>query len=185
MNQIRPYRIVAGLVLVAALAMLAGSLGSAGAAPPSTPVPPSMPTPTAPPVPPALDTVTITILGIRATNEATPHIDPALQPIANELRGSKFNSFRLAVSDKKILPLHGATTLPMTEGYSLRVQAEKGAGDSFMLTLSWLKSETGADGREQMKTLQKMQIQIVKNKYFLSGGWELKEGALWAAVSAK
>ena len=135
-------------------------------------------TPTAPAV---HDTALVTILGIRATNEATPFVDPALQPIARELARSSFNSFREDVSDRKIIPIQGETTVPMDEGYALRVHVEKDTGEAVQLVLSWLRTDMGPDGRVQTRVLQRMQIAIRKGRYFLSGGWQMKDGARWAA----
>jgi hypothetical protein len=58
--------------------------------------------------------------------------------------------------------------------------------------LTWLKSKLGADGKTMIdRPLQHMTFSISRGKYFLSGGWELKDGTptvtggLWAAVAAQ
>lgn len=126
--------------------------------------------------------VTFTILGIRATNEAKEHIDPALAAIADELRRSKFNSFRLVVSDTRGVPMQGTWELPLAEGYAVRVQPERESGDNVKYVLTWLGGDKAA-GRS--REIMRVPMEIRKGKYFLTGGWKLKEGALLAAIAAK
>jgi hypothetical protein len=162
---------------------------------PLPPMPPSAIGPTGPavsptapttPTTPAARTVTpVTVLGIKATNEDKPFIAPALQPIAKELARSSFNSFRVTTSDAKIVPAGGETLVPMDEGYSMRIRVEKDAGDAVTMTVSWQRTDIMPDGGTQTRLLQRMQIVLRKGRYFLSGGWKLKDGALWAAVSAQ
>ena len=132
----------------------------------------------APPAPPS---VSITVLGIRATAEATPYVDPVLAPIANELkaRSSKYNCFRKVVTEVKSVPVGGVADVSMIENYALRVQVEKTIGNNVQLVISWLRLDKPG------QPLQSVRLTIVKGKYLLSGGWDLKDGALWGAVAAQ
>jgi hypothetical protein len=176
----------------------AGPSGPAVAAPSPTPTASRPALPVMPPLPvgptgpavtptsaPSRDPVQVTILGIKATNEDKPSIAPSLQPIAKELARSSFNSFRETVSDSRDVAAGGDVTVPMDEAYALRIHLDKDSGDSVTLTLLWQRSEVLSDGRMQTRLLQRMQIVLRKGRFFLSGGWKLKDGALWAAVSAQ
>jgi len=153
---------VARTVLMAAAAVaLAAARPAPGAAPPA-------PTP---------NVVSVTILGIHATNKPEPYIHPALRPIADELRRSKYNSFDLLVtSDVRTLAVGGSMETALLEGYSLRVVVEKVTGDTVQLVLSWNRQE---------RVRQQVRMALRKGKYFLTGGWELQDGALLAAISAR
>jgi hypothetical protein len=153
---------VARTVLMAAAAVaLAAARPAPGAAPPA-------PTP---------DVVSVTILGIHATTQPQPHISPALRPIADELRRSKYNSFDLVASDVRTLAVGGSMETALLEGYSLRVVVEKVTGDTVQLVLSWSR---------QGQVRQQVRMALRKGKYFLTGGWELQEnGALLAAIAAR
>ena len=160
---------VARTVLMAAAAVaLAAARPAPGAAPPAPPTP----TP---------NVVSVTILGIHATTQPQPHISPALRPIADELRRSKYNSFDLVASDVRTLAAGGSMETALLEGYSLRVVVEKVTGDTVQLVLSWSRQDRDGQGRVR----QQVRMALRKGKYFLTGGWELKEGALLAAIAAR
>lgn len=142
------------------------------------------PAPPAPPATPARETVNITILGIRATTEPKEHIDPALRPIADELKRSQYNCFRLAASDTRSIAVGSSTELPLIEDYAIRIQPEKVDNDRATVTLIWMQYLRGPGGR-QGTSLQKMTMTLPKGKYLMSGGWKLKEGALLAAISVQ
>jgi hypothetical protein len=184
-------RTVAWAALVLAGVMAAAA---AAAAPAPSPAPGPAPSPgrrPAPPSPapapaPGAEAVSVTILGIRATKEDKPHIDPGLQSVAEKLRSGKYNSFRLAVSDTRSVPLGGVMEVAMVEDYILRVQILKVADDSVQIDLAWLRVEKDAQGKPRIRTVQPMKMTLRKGKYMLSGGWELQEGAtLWGAVAVR
>jgi len=133
------------------------------------------PAPGAAPPAPTPDAVSVTILGIHATNKPEPYIHPALQPIANELRRSKYNSFDLVASQPKTLSAGENMKFPM-EGYELQVTVEKITADAVQLAITWSR---------QGRVLQQVRMALRKGKYFLTGGWELKDGALLAAIAAR
>jgi hypothetical protein len=149
--------------------------------PPAAPTPPETPTPPKNPPPTPQESLVISLLGIKATKETKPQIDPALQPVADALPMSKYNSFRLIVSDARTVAVGSSATFPLTEGYSIRVDVEKASSEIAQITISWIRAEAGAKAPPP----KAMKITIRKGKYFLSGGWELKEGALFAAVAVK
>jgi hypothetical protein len=159
----------------------------APALPPSpAPALPPIPAPALPPAP-VPEVVTVRVLGIRATNEDTPFTDPLLQGIATELAGSKFNSFRLIASAPVQLRVGAPMQVTLIEGYSLRVELQPpqagAAAGNVGLVLTWVRSE---DGRAPPRALQKMAIRILKRgRYFLTGGWALSRGSLWAAVATQ
>jgi hypothetical protein len=147
-----------------------------GAAPPG-------PGPALPVVPPH-GAVSVTVFGIRASNEPQENIDPPLQPIGDELRRSRFNSFRVVVNDTRSVAMSQTWDVAMIEDYALLVQPLKETDDTVNVILSWVKYEK-VGGRPQARVLSRMSMVIRKGKYFLSGGWRLKEGALMAAVAVK
>jgi hypothetical protein len=178
----------AALVLAGVLAAVAAAAPAPGSAPGPAPSPGHRPAPPSPaPAPaPGVQAVSVTILGIRATKEDKPHIDPGLQSVAEKLRSGKYNSFRLAVSDTRSVPLGGVMELAMVEDYALRVQIEKVTDDSVQIDLAWLRVEKDAQGKPRVSTVQPMKMTLRKGKYMLSGGWELQEGAtLWGAVAVR
>ena len=124
----------------------------------------------------AEEAITVTVLGIHATTEPTEHIDPALQPIADELRRSSYNCFRLVASATRRIAVGETSEFAMVEGYALHIRPEKVDEDSLRLTITWVQ-----EGR----ILQRMTLALRKGKYFLSGGWRLKEGAILGAVAAQ
>ena len=124
----------------------------------------------------AEEIVTVTVLGIHATTEPNEHIDPALRPIADELRRSPYNCFRLIASDTRRIPLGETSKFAMIEGYALHVHPQKVAEDNVQLTITWVR---------EGQILQRMAITLRKGKYFLSGGWRLKEGALLGAIAVQ
>jgi hypothetical protein len=155
-------------------------------APAPTPAPaPPAPAPTpAPSQPAAPEAITIQVLGIRGFNDDTPNINPALKPIARELGRSKYNSFDLIAAKALRISVGSSATLPLTEGYSLKISLRQIDGDIVQVGLSWLRTDNGPDGKPTERTLQHLTMSIKRGKYFLSGGWELKRGGLWAAVAA-
>jgi hypothetical protein len=134
---------------------------------------------------PSQEMVNIKVLGIRATVEAKPHVDPILQPIVDEIRRSKFNSFYVVAEETRSVATGTSTEIPLAENYSLRVEVEKATGDDVRMNLIWLRLEKDAKGKVQPRTLQRMQMTIRKGKYFLTGGWTLKDGVLSAAIAAQ
>jgi hypothetical protein len=178
----------AALVLAGVLAAAAAAAPAPGPAPGPGPSPGRRPAPPSPaPAPaPGAEAVSVTLLGIRATKEDKPHIDPGLQSVAEKLRSGKYNSFRLAVSDTRSVPLGGVMEVAMVEDYALRVQILKVADDSVQIDLAWLRVEKDAQGKPRIRTVQPMKMTLRKGKYMLSGGWELQEGAtLWGAVAVR
>jgi len=171
------------LVIVAGLAW--GALGPAPTPPsvPPGPTPPSHPPGSGRPSGPAAS-VSITVLGIHATNEAKENIDPSLLPIADELRRSRFNSFRLIVNETRSVPMSTLSEVMMAEDYALHVQPSRQTDDKVSLVLSWVRYDK-VGGKSQMRVLQRMSLEIRKGKYLLSGGWRLKEGALVGAIAVR
>jgi len=197
MGRLTAHRAAAWAAMVLAVALVAAAAAAAGPnpTPGARPVPPApspapnpgqRPAPPAPAPAPGQQNVTVAILGIRATKEDKPHVDPGLQSVAEKLRSGKYNSFRLAVSDTRSVPVGGAMEVAMVEDYALRVQVEKVTDDSVQIDLAWLRIEKDAQGKPRVSTVQPMKMTLRKGKYMLSGGWELKEGAtLWGAVAVK
>ncbi|HUU11774.1 MAG TPA: hypothetical protein VM431_14710 [Phycisphaerae bacterium] len=131
------------------------------------------------------EAISVTFLGIRATKETSEHVDPALRPIADELRRSKYNCFRLAINDTRSVALGRTWELPLVEDYAVRIQPNKETDESVQLVLSWIHYEKGKDGKRKPRALLKVPMTLRKGKYLLSGGWKLKEGGLMGAVAVK
>ena len=101
----------------------------------------------APPAP-GPESAAVTVLGIRASTEAVPHIDPALQAIAEELkRFNNYNSFRLIANDTRTMPVGQPVELRLIEGWAIRIQPEKVTEESVQLTISWSQYVTQPDGK--------------------------------------
>ena len=159
------------VLMAAAVVALAAARPAPGAAPPAPVIRPVGA------AVPAIEQVSVTILGIHATTQPQSHISPALRPIADELRQSKYNSFDLVASDVRTLAVGGSMETALLEGYSIRVVVEKVTGDTVQLVLSWSR---------QGQVRQQVRMALRKGKYFLTGGWELQEnGALLAAIAAR
>jgi len=131
----------------------------------------------APAPPPGPGGATIAVLGIRASSEARAQIDPDLGPVADELKRLKYNSFRVVANVRQNVPVGQSVDVAMPEDYILRVEVTKLA-DRPQLVVSWLKPKDAP-------AKQRIEMAVPKGKYFLTGGWTLKDGALWAAVSAQ
>ena len=171
------------------VAMIAAAVGSAPAAPAPvpSPVPKIIPAPL--PVPPSpghnRESADVVFLGIHASKETAPHVDPELQPLADLLPLAKYNSFRTVVSDTRPVLTGDSTGITLVEGYGLDLQIEKLTADSAQIVLSWTRVEKDAKGKPQVRPPQRVQMTIRRGKYFLSGGWQLQNGALFALVAVK
>ena len=124
-------------------------------------------------------------LGIQASKESSPHVDPALQPLADMLPMSKYNSFRVVASDTRSVQPGGEANIALVEGYGLSLRVEKMTADSAQVVLSWTKVEKDSKGRLQVRPPARVQMTIRRGKYFLTGGWQLQNGALFALVAVK
>ena len=129
--------------------------------------------------------VRIKVLGIRATNEESPHVDAELEPLKNSLARSGYNSFRVVAKQQRDVPGGATAEFPLVEGYALRVEPGETDAKNVTLTLVWIRYEQDAQGRRVARVLQRMPMTIRKGKFFVSGGWQLKEGVLIAAMSAE
>ena len=157
---------------LAAVVLVFAGMAQAAMAPRPAPTPPAP----APPGPGA-GAANIAVLGIRASNEARAQIDPDLGPVADELKRMKYNSFRVVASVRQTVPVGQSLDVSLPEDYVLRVEVTKIA-DRPQLIVSWLKPKDAPPK-------QRIEMAVPKGKYFLTGGWTLKDGALWAAVSAQ
>ena len=135
------------------------------------------PAPAQPAPSPGAGSATVAVLGIRASNDARAQIDPDLGPVADELKRLKYNSFRVVANVRQSVPVGQSVDVAMPEDYVLRVEVAK-AADRPQLVVSWLKPKDAPPK-------QRIEMTVPKGKYFLTGGWTLKDGALWAAVSAQ
>ena len=129
--------------------------------------------------------VQVKVLGIRATNEEKPHVDAELEPIRDSLARSGYNSFRVVAKEQRDVEEGVAAEFTLIEDYALRVEASAADEESVTLTLTWVRYETDAKGRRVARVLQRMPMTLRRGKFFVSGGWQLKEGALIAAMSAE
>jgi len=179
--------------------MIVAVVGAALAAPAPSPAPPTppptpgagaapSPAPGAPKTPEpgrSQEIVEAVFLGIRASKESTAHVDPELQPLADLLPMSKYNSFRVVVSDSQPVQLGGEKGIALVEGYGLNLRIEKLTVDSVQIVLSWTRIEKDAKGKPQARPPQRVQMTLRRGKYFLTGGWQLQNGAIFALVAVK
>jgi hypothetical protein len=174
-------------------AMIAGLVGVALAAPAPSPAPPApgaapSPAPKAPKGAESIrspDSAEVVFLGIQASKESSPHVDPALQPLADLLPMSKYNSFRVIVSDSRTVLLNNETSIALVDGYGLALRLEKLTGDSAQIVLNWTCVEKDAKGKAQPRPPTRVQMTLRRRKYFLTGGWQIQNGALFALVAVK
>jgi len=178
-------------------AMIAGLVGAAPAAPATAPAPPApapgagaapSPAPKAPKGAESIrptDSAEVVFVGIQASKESSPHVDPALQPLADLLPMSKYNSFRVVVSDSRTVLLNNETSITLVEGYGLALRIEKLTGDSAQIVLNWTCVEKDAKGKAQPRPPTRVQMTLRRGKYFLTGGWQVQNGALFALVAVK
>jgi hypothetical protein len=127
----------------------------------------------------------ISILAIHATNEEKPHIDPELDPLKDALARSGYNSFRLVAKERRVVGTGDTWERPMLEDYALRVIPTEIAEDRVTLTYAWVHYEKDEQGRRIARVLQQVPMTLIKGKYFVSGGWRLKKGALVGAFAAE
>ena len=130
-------------------------------------------------------TVAVTVLGIHATNEKKPFIDPALKAIAAELPRQKFNSFRLVTKQTRDVPFGTSWEVPMPENYARRVRPIEATKDRVKVEVAWVQYVPDKQGRRRPKVRQRLVLVIGKGKYLLSGGWKLSKGALLGAVAVR
>jgi len=130
-------------------------------------------------------TVTVTFFEIHASKEEKEHIDPALQAIADELKHSKYNCFRLGVTKTQAVVLGKVWELALREDHAARVQPKEVKDDSVVLVMSWVRYEKDDKGERKCKELLSIPMTLRKGKYLLSGGWKLSTGALMGAVAVK
>jgi hypothetical protein len=128
--------------------------------------------------------VSVTLLGIHATNEEKPHVDPALASIARHLKRYKFNCFRLVVRKTQSVPLGKRWELPMLEGYCRRVQPTESHKDRVKMEVAWVQYVKDKDGKRKPHVHERMVMLIGKGKYLLTAV-KLKKGALVGALAVK
>jgi hypothetical protein len=129
--------------------------------------------------------VTVSILSIQATKEAEPSCDPALAPIKEALARSGYNTFRLLKRDSRPASAGHPVECAMAETYALRVEAERADKDNLKMCITWTRTEKDKDGNTKTTVIQRIPLTIRNGKYFLSGGWKLKNGALLGAVAGE
>jgi len=128
-------------------------------------------------------TVTVTFLEIHASKEEKEHIDPQLQAIAEELKRSKYNCFRLGVTKTQGVVLGKVWELALREDHAARVQPKEVKDDAVVLVMSWVRYEKDDKGERKCRVLLSVPMTLRKGKYLLSGGWKLSTGALMGAVA--
>jgi len=136
------------------------------------------------PAAPVGDETRLSILAIRATNEPRPHIDAELEPLRDALARFGYNSLRLVVKGRQTVKVGKAWEQPMPEDYALRLTPTEIGEDRVTLTCAWVYYVKDAQGRRAARVLQQVPLTLIKGKYFVSGGWRLKEGALVGAFAA-
>jgi hypothetical protein len=135
---------------------------------------------------PAPQSLNVTVIGIHAKKEPKPFIDPALKAIAAELgkRAVGYNTFRLLVSKTSTVALGKTWECPMTENYARQVEPITVEADKATVRLRWIQYVVKQKTRKAQER-EKLTLSIRKGKYFLSGGWKLKEGVLLGAVAVQ
>jgi hypothetical protein len=129
-------------------------------------------------------TVAVTMLGIHATNQEKPQVDPALKSIAEQLKRYKFNSFRLVVKETRTVPLGKHWELPLLEGHCRRVLPTEMHKDRVKMEVAWIQYVKDKDGKKKPHVHERMVMLIGKGKYLLTAV-KLKKGALVGALAVE
>jgi hypothetical protein len=129
--------------------------------------------------------VTVSILSVRATKEAEPSCDPALEPIRTALARSGYNTFRLLKRESRAVQPDQSVECAMAENYALHVKAERADKDNVKMCITWVRHEKDQEGKPKAVVLQRIPLTIRNGKHFLSGGWKLEKGAVLGAVAGQ
>jgi len=134
----------------------------------------------------ASESLKVTLIGIHAKKETKPFIDPALKAIAAELgkRAVGYNSFHLIANETSRVAVGKTWECPMAEEYARQVQPLKIETDKATVRVLWVQY-VGSGAKRKAEEREKLTLSIRKGKYFLSGGWKLKEGVLLGAVAVQ
>jgi len=134
----------------------------------------------------APQTLNVTVIGIHATKEPKAFIDPALKAIAAELgkRAVGYNSFRLVANETSSVAVGKTWECEMVEDYARQVQPIKVEADKATVRVLWIQYVVKEEKRRAQER-EKLTLSIRKGKYFLSGGWKLKQGVLLGAVAVQ
>ncbi len=128
--------------------------------------------------------VTVTILGIHATQADKPHVDPALKAIAEHLKRYQFNCFRLVVRKTQSVAVGKHWELPMLKGYHRRVRPHETHDDRVKMEVAWVQYVKDKDGKRKARVHERMVLVIGKGKYLLTA-IKVKDGALLNALAVK
>ena len=135
--------------------------------------------------PASAENVTFKVLGIRATNEEKPHIDPELEPVKDALMLFHYNSFRVATKQRITAQIGESTEVALIEDYAVRLEPQEQTDKGVKLLATMILYEKDAEGKRIARVLERATMTIRKDKYLLRGGWTLKEGVLVTLVAAE
>ncbi len=155
-------------VLLAATLLVAGSIGAARAGEPAKESGPK-----------------VDILAIHASKQEKPHCDPALASIKDALTRSGYNAFRLLSRDTRPAQIGKPLERTLADPYAIAVQIQEINDENVKLVLSWIEYTKDDEGKAKKTERQRLPMTLRLGKYFLSGGWKLKDGALLAAVAVQ
>jgi len=131
------------------------------------------------------ESVTFKILGIRATNEEKPHIDPELEPLKNDLARSGYNSFHVAAKQRVTAEIGESIEVALIEDYAVRLEPQEQTDKGVKLLATMILYEKDKEGNRVGRVLERASMTIRRGKFLLRGGWGLKEGVLVTLVAAE
>jgi len=127
----------------------------------------------------------IYVLGIHATNEDEPHIDPELVPLKASLERFGYNSFRLKVNRRRRVEEGKSWEQPLMEDYAIRMEPRDVSEKRVTLHIMWLRYEKDKKGERVARVLSDQVVTLAKGRYAIMGGWRLSEGAIVGILGAK
>ena len=117
--------------------------------------------------PASAESVTFKVLGIRATNEEKPHIDPELEPLKNDLARSGFNSFHVAAKQRVTTEIGKSIEVALLEDFAVRLEPQGQTDTDVKLLATMIHYEKDKDGKRIARVLERAPKTVRKGKYLL------------------
>jgi len=135
--------------------------------------------------PASAESATFKVVGIRATNEEKPHIDPELEPLRDALARSGYNSFHVAAKQRVTAEMGESAEVALIEDFAVRLEPQEQTDTGVKLLATTIHYEKDQDGKRIARVLERATMTVRKGKFLLRGGWGLKRGVLITLVAAE
>jgi hypothetical protein len=133
------------------------------------------------------ETAVLSVWAARATQEAREgvHVDPALEPIRQSLRGLPFNTYRSLLTARPACPMGEETRLRVTAHYTLVVKPlERKDGGRLCLEVRIEMPPHPDSGRTEPVAALSTVVNLSPNRQIKLGGLKLEEGELVLVLAA-